>query len=134
MSDAERIQLMQSAAEQSNGNRPVIQLSGYTFQRVTVDSVQAADGTTYETLFIAAHRSGEFNVPYQVKAHIVCLVRVVIWQHNVLLSKGCIDMFDGISRVEHITNPPGQTAEIIQYSFVFSLRQYCVAQGDLHSQ
>jgi len=49
---------MQSAAEQSNGNRPVIQLSGYTFQRVTVDSVQAADGTTYETLFIAAHRSG----------------------------------------------------------------------------
>lgn len=93
---------MQSAAEQSNGNRPVIQLSGYTFQRVAVDSVQAADGTTYETLFIAAHRSGEFNVPYQVKAHIVCLVRVVIWQHNALLSKGCIDMFDGISRVEHV--------------------------------
>jgi len=24
--------------------------------------VQAADGTTYETLFIAAHRSGEFNI------------------------------------------------------------------------
>ena len=95
--DAERIQLMQSAAEQSNGNRPIIQLSGYTFQRVAVDSVQAVDGTTYETLFIAAHKSGEFSThaPYQVKLHIVYLMLLL---GNMLL-KVHVDMFSQWSKL-----------------------------------
>ena len=51
---------MELPTEQSNGPHPIIQLSGYLFQKVTVDSVQSVNGTVYETLFIAAYKNSEW--------------------------------------------------------------------------
>ena len=53
---------MEQPVEQSNGPRPIIQLSGYLFQKVTVDSVQSVNRTIYETLFIAAYKNSELVV------------------------------------------------------------------------
>ena len=50
---------MEQPVEQSNGPRHIIQLSGYLFQKVTVDSVRFVNRTTYETLFIAAYKNSE---------------------------------------------------------------------------
>ena len=47
---------MRPTATQSNGNRPLLQMFGYTFRRVVVDSVQALGGATYEVMFIVAQR------------------------------------------------------------------------------
>ena len=50
---------MELPVEQSNGPSPIIQLSGYLSQKITVASVQAVNGTVYETMFIAAYKNSE---------------------------------------------------------------------------
>lgn len=53
---------MKPTAIQSNGNRPLLQLSGYAFRKLIVDSVQALDGVTYEVMFIAAQKEDNTDV------------------------------------------------------------------------
>ena len=53
---------MEPTATQSNGDRPLLQMSGYAFQRVIVDSVQALNGVTYEVMFITAQQEDSSDV------------------------------------------------------------------------
>lgn len=59
MEDARDIQLMDEAARQSNGPRPLLNLEGYVFRKIVVDQVNDTNGTRHEVMFVAAYKEGK---------------------------------------------------------------------------
>ena len=52
---------MERTARQSNGDSALLQLSGYTFQQLVVDTVTGLDGSTHEVMFIGGHHNGKHS-------------------------------------------------------------------------
>lgn len=58
LSVADSLYLMEGVAEQPD--EPLVQLTGYSFQKIAVTSVQVVSGANVETVFIAGVKGGQF--------------------------------------------------------------------------